>query len=239
MYNVVEYKEGDFMYNIIQRWLKKEKDIILCIHGFGRIRSKEFSNFAKWYKTNEILAFDIFELEPSVDCNSKQWILRCENMVQQKIKQGYRVSLIGFSMGGVIATHLAKKYPIHKLFLIAPAFHYLHIGNVVGFIKNIFNGQIPSMDMSTSYTTCFMRVVKQCKESIVDVSCPVCLVHGNHDEIIPLRSSIHAYNKIKHQNKKLFILQNGTHDLMNDMNCAWDTFLLFKNFMSDELFTTK
>ncbi len=65
----------------------------------------------------------------------QHWIHRSEEEVEFLIRHGYRtIYVIGHSMGGVIATYLASRYPqIKKLVLVAPAFYF------VGFENDSFN----------------------------------------------------------------------------------------------------
>lgn len=54
-------------------------------------------------------------------------------MVDELTAQNADVILIGFSMGGVIAAHLAAVKPVKKLILLAPAFNYINVGNAARF----------------------------------------------------------------------------------------------------------
>ena len=61
----------------------------------------------------------------------EELIKKSEEKVEWLINNGYsNIYVIGHSMGGVIASHLATKYrQIKKLVLAAPAFHYLNVVN--------------------------------------------------------------------------------------------------------------
>ena len=218
-----------------------KKDVVICLHGFGTKRESEYDNFKRFNNNKfNFKTFAIFEIKVE-DNNPTIWIRRCEGIVESYINAGYKVSVIGFSMGGVLATHIASKYPISKLFLVAPAFEYLNFTNIISSAMNLLRSPQSSeiFSLPTSFTTAFMEVVRTCKEEINQVKCPVCIIHGDKDEIIPLRSSMNAYAKIMHDKKKLFILHKGRHQLMLHNNTSWDAWQLFNLFMEDKIVTNE
>lgn len=214
----------------------KKKPIVLCIHGFGRRKSSEYNNFKLWgSKQFKFVTFDIFDDSDDSDTDANTWIKRCEEQVEALLPND--IYLIGFSMGGVLASHLASKYPIKKLFLIAPAFEFVSVKAVIDTLIKRFTTSTSQISMSSKQTSCFIEVVNLCKADINTVTCPVCLVHGDQDEVIPIRSSINAYNKIPHDNKRLFILHEGVHRLMLDTKTNNETYQIFKLFMEDKIVT--
>ena len=72
-----------------------------------------------------------------MNANYKDWVQRCEAKLSLAIKENPNVILIGFSMGGVIASYLASIYKVQSLILCAPAFEYLDIKKVTGLFKKI------------------------------------------------------------------------------------------------------
>lgn len=233
------------MFKSIKNLFKKEqinKHVIVCIHGFGVRTINQFDNFKLW-SNNEfnLYTFNIFAKDNENDCNPEVWIKRCESVVENFLNTGYEVDLIGFSMGGVIASHLARKYKIGRLFLIAPAFEYFTPKNVVQKTKEALSkkedGGVPKLP--TSFTSCFIDVVKMCKEDIKYVQCPVCIVHGNCDETIPYKSSISRMEEIPHNQKRLFIIHKGKHHLMTNKDTGYETFQIFKMFMNRTIINDK
>lgn len=69
----------------------------------------------------------MYDLNNPNDANYKDWVQRCEAKLSLAIKENPNVILIGFSMGGVIASYLASIYKVQSLILCAPAFEYLDI----------------------------------------------------------------------------------------------------------------
>lgn len=216
----------------------KKKPLVLCIHGFGHRRSNEYNNFKLWgSKEFEFITFDIFDVDDKLDTNSDEWIMRCENKLKELLKSNREVSIIGFSMGGVIATYLASKYKIKKLFLIAPAFEFINVKSVLNAITQMMNNQTSSLTMSKEQTACFMEVVAKCKDSIHLIICPTLMVHGDSDDVISVRSSIHNYSLIPHDQKRLIILHGGPHRLMLNPHTSNEVYQLFKLFMNNQIIT--
>lgn len=230
------------MFDKIKKWIKKEKlpsqkHVIVCIHGFGTRQMREYDNFKYWNNDEfQLHTFDIYVLKSGMDYRPEIWIQRCESTIESFLNAGYKVDVVGFSMGGVLAAHVAAKYDIGRLFLISPAFDYMSVSNVLSKAKELFtkkesdDAAKPSIPLR--YTQTFTEVVRLCKDDISNVKCPVCFVHGDKDEVIPVRSSIHAFEKITHQNKNLFIIHNGTHRLMTQKASGYETYQLFKLFMN-------
>ena len=116
---------------------RRKKPIIVTIHGFGRNLSHEFDSLARYLKVKkyEVIQFDMYDLNNPNDANYKDWVQRCEAKLSLAIKENPNVILIGFSMGGVIASYLASIYKVQSLILCAPAFEYLDIKKVTGLFK--------------------------------------------------------------------------------------------------------
>ena len=106
----------------------KTKPVILTIHGYGRRRKHEFDNLALWGKKDgyDIVQFDMYDLFDEEDHDWMCWVQRAKDQLDQYKKTNRDIYLVGFSMGGVIASYLAAMVPVKKLVLLAPAFSYIN-----------------------------------------------------------------------------------------------------------------
>ncbi len=68
------------------------------------------------------------------DFTPESTIICVENAMTQLEKKYDEIDIIGFSMGGALASHLTKTHKVHKLVLLAPANKYL---NPAMFISNL------------------------------------------------------------------------------------------------------
>lgn len=224
---------------------QKQKPVIITIHGYGRRRKHEMDNLVLWSQSEgyEIVQFDMYDLFDEHDNDWMKWVTRAKNVVNTYELANREIYLIGFSMGGVIASYLAATSPnVKKLILLAPAFNYLHVDTITSVISKSAAGffsndkdKKPEIEIPRSFYGAFMDLVKTLKKYIGEVSCPVLILHGDEDEVIPLRSSTWAYEKIPHQNKKLIILHEGHHRLLMDQKVSWEVYQIAKLFLDDHI----
>lgn len=225
----------------------KERPIILTIHGYGRRRSHEMDNLAAWAKKErfDIIQFDLYDLFDETDCDPKIWLNRAEEKIKECCQKQQPLYLVGFSMGGVIASYLASLYPVDKLVLVAPAFTYLDLSKTAGYLrkgtKYLFHsdGSEEEITVPKSFYPAFVEIIKNCRDSIASVHCPILILHGDEDETIPLKSSLQAYEKIRHAQKRLIILHEGHHHLLSEPWTANECYQLILLFFKGEIVTKK
>ncbi|MBB5182266.1 alpha/beta hydrolase [Catenisphaera adipataccumulans] len=208
----------------------KPKPVIVTIHGFGKRLHHEFDPLADYFRQRkyEVIQFDIYDVDNAQDADPDVWIKRCTQQMKKVCAQHDNVVLIGFSMGGVIASYLATIFPVKRLILAAPAFQYLDTRKIVEYGVKAVNKwrksepETPEKP-SPEQTNAFTSIVSQYKDSIENVYCPVLMIHGTDDEVIPPASSRNAYKKIP--GKKLLLFIEGGHHRM-----------LYDHTLQDEIF---
>lgn len=221
---------------------KAEAPILITIHGYGRRRKHEFDNLALWGKKDgyEIIQFDMYDLFDENDNDWMNWISKAKEVVDTYKDSGRDIYLIGFSMGGVIASYLASTCEIKKLILLAPAFQYMNVENITGIITKSAvslwtNEKKEEIVIPKSFYTTFTEIIKNLKKYIAYVDCPILMIHGDQDEVISVKSSINAFDKIAHLKKKLIILHNGQHRLLMDERVNWECYQIMKLFLDDKI----
>ena len=211
-----------------------KKPVIVTIHGFGQKLHHEFDPLAMYLKKKhyKVIQFDIYDVTNPDDANEKDWISRCEKEMQNVLNQNQSIVLIGFSMGGVIASYLASIFKIERLILVAPAFEYLSIQKVMNqglkVVKNISSSSQSLPKPSNQQVQAFMNVISTYKDSIYEINAPTLILHGLEDEVIPYSSSKNASKKIncKHQ---LILFEGGKHRMLYDdtiQECIFPIILL-------------
>lgn len=223
--------------------------VIITIHGYGRRRKHEMDNLVLWSASEgyEIVQFDMYDLFDANDNDWKQWVTRAKKVVNTYELANRDIYLIGFSMGGVIASYLAATSPnVKKLILLAPAFNYLHMDTITSVISKGAAGLFsndkdkkPEIEVPRSFYGAFMDLVKALKKYIAEVQCPVLILHGDEDEVIPLRSSTWAFDKIPHEQKKLIILHGGHHRLLMDPKVSWEAYQIARLFIDGHILNGK
>lgn len=236
-------------------WLKKrfkketeplvpEKEpVLVCIHGFGVRRSVEFDQFKQFAEMTlpKIITFDMFDIQNEEDQDPKRWLKRAMKQMDEIVKEHDEIYLLGFSMGGVIASYLATLYPIKKLVLISPAFIHFSLENYTNIVINEASKLVfkekksEGISMPKSFYNGFLEIVKEHKNSIAQVKCPILLLQGDDDEVIPTKSSEWAYEQIKHNQKRLAFLHKGKHRVLDDEHVKDMAYLLIQDFILDKL----
>ena len=109
-----------------------KKRVLIAIHGFGRRKQEDFHYLKTMCEADSGLEYRCFDLYDE-DKNEKEWLVwvaRANQEVTAYLEKGYEVTLLGFSMGGVIAAFLASFLAVNKLVLVAPAFEYMNLETV-------------------------------------------------------------------------------------------------------------
>ncbi|MEG0264371.1 MAG: YqiA/YcfP family alpha/beta fold hydrolase [Erysipelotrichaceae bacterium] len=222
----------------------EKKRVIITVHGYGRRRKHELDNLAAWGKKDgfEVIQFDLFDMDDEQDCDWMKWVNRAKEVVDRYVLNDYQVDMVGFSMGGVIASYLAATCPIHRLVLIAPAFNYVNVENITNIITKSATSFLGNdkkekkyKELPKTFFAAFGDTVKSLKKYIAFVECPILILHGDEDEVISLKSSIQAFEKIKHNKKRLLIFHGGHHRLLMDTSVNWEVYQNIKLFLNGDI----
>ena len=221
---------------------------VMIIHGFAGGTYDE-ENLANYLELS--IHFDVFQFTlPGHDKNLSsveytEWIDYSEEKLKWLIKKGYtRIYLIGHSMGGVIATYLATKYSeVKKLVLAAPAFQYLdmmdgevNFKNSIKLAPHIFKtyggGELISrfLKLNIKATKEFSLLIKEYGDCPKKLECPLLILQGTSDDVVPISSSQYVYDNAKSKTKKLVFIDEGTHDVFRSSHDA-KVFKTVKSFL--------
>lgn len=232
--------------NWLNRFFKGEdKPIIYCVHGFGIRRTHEY-NVLKYYFENlgyKVVIPEIFDQTKMDDIDHHKWLSRVEEPLIELLSQNNRIWMIGFSMGGVIASYLASKFKVERLVLLAPAFEYVTVRAILDTVEGVARQIIKRPEplpkdyppLPDNFTNTFKGIVSSCKDSIKRVDCPILIFHGTEDETIPIRSSDYAYESIYHRNKRLFILKDVPHRILDEVPINQDILKMINDFFLNEI----
>lgn len=209
------------------------KKAILMIHGFvgGPYDFGNLHNELQTYKKFDVFTFTLPAHEKFVvsDVKYTEWIDESKRQIEFLINNGYKeIYLIGHSMGGVIASHLASHYPqVKKLVLAAPAFRYFYfkdgkvdikslnetIKNFSTIIKGENTEQIVSTILKTPISTTieFTKLVSHCQNCVHNITCPTLTIRGLNDVIVPTEGTEYVYDNIKSKTNILVNVKNLSH----------------------------
>lgn len=210
------------------------KKAILFVHGFvgGVYDYNNFPNELEVYRKFDVYAFTLPGHEKSVvkDVKYTEWIKAAEEQIEFLINHKYKeIYVIGHSMGGVIAAHLASKYSqVKKVVLVAPAFRYLNFKegkvNIKGFNSSV--KEIPELFKSLGTETVlerftktpiptlleFTKLVNNLEKDLENITCPILTIQGLNDKVVPIESTELVYNSVKSITNILINVKELTHD---------------------------
>ncbi|KAB2328609.1 alpha/beta fold hydrolase [Cytobacillus depressus] len=203
----------------------------LCIHGFTGAPF-EVEPLADYLRKRTNWEIAVPTLPGHGDTLSlkgieyKNWIEHAERELQRLIAKCETVYVIGFSMGGLIASYLAVHYPVTKLVLLSAAAYYLNpkqlfldIGDMV---KDALRGRISENEMFTRYkrkikatpftaTLQFRRLVSTVRPILNKVEIPTFIAQGECDGVVPPKSAQFLYQSIGASAKKLIYVKESRH----------------------------
>lgn len=208
------------------------KKAILIVHGFaGGTYDEEYLQ----HRLELISEYDVFSFTlPGHDglfkpnMKEQEWIKSAENMMDFLIQNNYKtIYVVGHSMGGVIATHLANKYEeVKKIVLVAAAFKF------AGFDENNFKiinslkktpqimKDYPKDEVITRFLKMplsavkeFASLVRNNEKNLNTIEIPTLVIQGNNDAIVPLETADFIYNTIPSKEKEILICDRVTHDV--------------------------
>ncbi|WP_079707758.1 alpha/beta hydrolase [Paraliobacillus ryukyuensis] len=179
----------------------------LCLHGFTG-GSYEIEPLATYLKEHTDWLIEIPTLPGHGmslalhNVGYKDWIETAEQRLQVLKQKVDRVYVIGFSMGGMIASYLAANYQVDKLVLLSPSRRYLNIKQMVAdigdMIKDKMTGHLQENMLYQNYQhkkgavplrayVEFLKCMKCTKPSLKQITCPVFVAQGIQDGMVPYR----------------------------------------------------
>lgn len=155
-----------------------------------------------------------------------QWINHAETELKALLKECDSVYVIGFSMGGLIASYLASKYPVDKLVLLSAAAYYVNpkqlASDVKEMVRDTVKGKLTENELFLRYkrkiketpmtaTLQFRRLVSEIRPILKKVKVPTLIAQGESDGIVPPKSAQYLYEHIGAVEKRLIYYKNSKH----------------------------
>ena len=215
--------------------MKLFKKAILLVHGFaGGVYDNEYLD----HRLELISNFDVYTFtlpghdgDTSKKITGNDWIKKAESEVEFLINNGYKkIYVIGHSMGGIIATHLASKYKeIKKLVLVAPAFRYISFEDgdfkpisalkktpklIEQYGAKMLTSRMTKLPANATFE--FINLVNKYQNVTRNVNIPTLIFWGTDDQVVPHQGVEHVYNTIASKKKKLVLLDKITHDVFRE-----------------------
>jgi uncharacterized protein len=191
-------------------------DVILYCHGnAGSLDNWQFVA-EDFYKAGySILIFDYRGYGKSSGRISEEGfyhdVLRCYDYLREYFQED-EIVVYGRSIGTGVAVDLCSKTKVKGLVLEAP------YTSLVNLAKEKFGLFLPGIYLKTRFNN--MAKINQ-------IECPVLLIHGTEDSLIPARESQMLFNTFNGR-KKLILVKGGGH---NDLS----SFVEYQKIVNNEL----
>jgi carboxylesterase len=203
----------------------------LCIHGFTGAPSEVdplvqfLKNETDWKLAVPTLPGhgDTLELK---GVEFEQWITHAEQELEVLLQCCEKVYVVGFSMGGMIASYLAVRFPVEKLVLLSAAAYYVNPKQLLVdmglMLKDLYRGTLQENELFLRYrrkiketplaaTLQFRKLVHFIRPQLTQVSVPTFIAQGEIDGVVPPKTAQYLYNHIGSTSKKLLYLKNSKH----------------------------
>lgn len=205
----------------------------LCIHGFTGA-PYEVEPLVEYLKGRTDWVFSVPTLPGHGETLSlkgvryNQWIEHAESELENLLQTCEVVYIIGFSMGGLIASFLASKYRVDKLVLLSAAAYYLNPKQLAIDIKSMitdsFSGNLTNNELFQRYkrkiketpfaaTLQFRRLVSFIRPFLPQVEVPTLIAQGECDGVVPPKSAEYLYRTIRAKQKRLTFIKDSNHHI--------------------------
>ncbi len=161
----------------------------------------------------------------------QDWLAAVRQELLDLQQQCAEVVVVGFSMGGLLATLLAKELPIKALILLAPAFH-LQVQSLVsrGGFRPTSNVFLPKLSDSNqtwvirlweavriplSMVGQFIALQKVARLALNSVQVPSLIIQGTSDQVVHPRSAEIAQHGLGLSQSTLLWFHNSGHILLH------------------------
>ena len=155
----------------------------------------------------------------------KEWIATAERAFLHIREQEEDIYLVGFSMGGMIASYLAAKYQVKKLVLLSASRKFFSIPrmslDVANFGWKAVRGTLKEDPVFTNYrrkfglvplsaSIEFLKCMKFTKPYLKKIKTPVFIVQGIQDGMVPYKS-VHYLDKEIPAKTEVVYFYNSKH----------------------------
>lgn len=213
---------------------------VLCIHGFsgGPYEVKPLTSYLRshtdWIIEEPTLSGHGEELHMS-GFKAKHWLMDAELAFRSLAKKVDEVIVVGFSMGGIIALYLAKRYKVKKLVLLSAAAKYVSPKQLVKDFKmlateayhhNLTNNELylryhqKFNNVPLASTVEFMKLVRMVEPYYRHIQIPVYIVQGKLDGIVPYHTAQFLFDELASTDKVLYFSDNGKHHICFEEDCS-------------------
>jgi uncharacterized protein len=204
------YPDKDAVINALHFKVKEPKGVILYFHG-------NRDNLQRWGNISSELTrynYDVFVVDyrgygKSRGNRTEETINSDALFCYNYIKNNYapkEIIIYGRSLGTGVAACLAATTNPHKLILETPYYS----------VKDLIEGYFSLVSVENK-----MRYKFPSFENLQHVNCPILILHGNKDEVVPYESGKKLFDGLTNKKARLVTINNGKHNNLNTFSEYW------------------
>ena len=178
--------------------------------------------------------------------NWYDWFVSAKNALFEIRQKCDKVFIIGLSMGGSLALHLAAHYEINGVIAMAAGLYLKNkFSKIVPFIKPLHaimkdnsRSDIKAKVARIKYEKVPLKAVAELlklfahlKGDLADIYAPALIVYSQQDHVIDEKSALTIYDEISSRDKRILKLTNSYHILTLDVEKE-QIFLQIANFIN-------
>ncbi len=191
--------------NALHFHVKNPKGLILYFHGNAGDLSR-WGEIALFFvdKGYDVLIMDYRTYGKSTGKLGEKPLYQDAQLWYEHAKKQYdesNIKVYGRSLGGTFATHVAAKNNPHQLILETPFYG----------LEEVAKERFPFLPVGSLLKYRFPTY-----SFINEVKCPITIIHGTEDSVVPFDSGKRLFESISSQKKSFVAIKDGDHnDLIN------------------------
>jgi len=206
-----------------------KQNIYLLIHGFNG-NPDELGYLNKYLRekgldTRTVLLEGHGDTKKALRKSSHtSWIGSAERIIAELTQEYEYITLIGFSMGGLICANLASMPGIDKIIFINTPIYFWNLKIILGdVVKGLFNRSFVKISyykksvfgVSIKSSIDFLRILAKSKRKLKDIQNQSLIIQCKNDESVHFKSAKYIKNKIG-GNAELRYYDGGCHQVFDD-----------------------
>lgn len=195
------------------------------LHGLASVRAGEKSASLLAHAAARGQGFVRFDMRGHGESSGQLGQVSVSELIddaERVLARSGPANVIGSSLGGLVAAHLAARRPdlVRRLALLAPAFGLMpHIREHIDANDYMHTSEGPSFHVEPHVIEDAERLDERGLPQRLQV--PTLLVHGTDDDIIPPQTSERFFAAMPYPNKQLWLVPGGDHRLNTVADEIW------------------
>jgi len=150
----------------------------------------------------------------------REWIRSAEEAYKRLSMRAEHIVVIGFSMGGLLAFHVAARYPVELLFTLNTPYRYWDVKQAVRYLREDFSAssrrylhsliRIPLRSMLQ-----FRLLLAETKPLLPRITCPYVVLQAKRDDTVQAVSAEYLAKHAASPSPRITYFESSGHMLLH------------------------